>query len=104
MKALHTAALALAAGWLLLNPPLGGGKAPLDQWTVYHPVSSKSTTFPSKAACLAGMDALRHPTLPSEPYARPTRGSSRGPVSITLFAFRPTTRASKNKAIWSHVT
>ena len=42
---LHTAALAIAAGWLLLNPPLGDGKAPLNQWTVYHPVSSKSTTF-----------------------------------------------------------
>jgi hypothetical protein len=68
----HTAALALAAGWLLLNPPLGDGKAPLDQWTIYHPVSSKSTTFESKAACLAGMDALRHP--PSEPNARSARG------------------------------
>ena len=67
----HTAALALAAGWLLLNPPLGDGKAPLDQWTIYHPVSSKSTTFESKAACLAGMDALRHP--PSGPNARSAR-------------------------------
>jgi hypothetical protein len=66
MKTLHTAAFALAAGWLLLNPPLGGGKAPLNQWTVYHPVSSKSTTFESKAACLAGMDALRHPPTPSQ--------------------------------------
>src|ERR1700745_3795505 len=74
MKTMRTAALALAAGWLLLNPPPGGGNAPLDQWTVYHPVSSRSTTFPSKDACLAGMDALRHPTPPSEPYARPTRG------------------------------
>jgi hypothetical protein len=45
-----------------LNPPLGDGKAPLDQWTVYHPVSSQNMTFSSKAACLAGMDALRHPT------------------------------------------
>jgi hypothetical protein len=74
MKTMRTAALTLAAGWLLLNPPLGDGKAPLDQWTVYHPVSSRSTTFPSKDACLAGMDALRHPNPPSEPHARSTRG------------------------------
>jgi hypothetical protein len=70
---LHTAALAIAAGWLLLNPPLGDGKAPLNQWTVYHPVSSKSTTFASKAACLAGMDAIRHP--PSQPNAGSARGA-----------------------------
>jgi hypothetical protein len=60
MKTMRTAALTLAAGWLLLNPPLGDGKAPLDQWTVYHPVSSRSTTFPSKDACPAAMDAFRH--------------------------------------------
>src|SRR6202165_4868742 len=98
MKALHTAALALAAGWLLLNPPLGGEKAPLDQWTVYHPVSSKSTTFPSKAACLAGMDALRHPTLPSEPYARPTRGVESRTSFDHLICVPADDRASENKA------
>jgi hypothetical protein len=80
MKTLRTAALALAAGWLLLNPPLGGGKAPLNQWTVYRPKSSKST-FESKTACLAAMDALRHPPLPSEPG----RGSARGVQPTTSF-------------------
>jgi hypothetical protein len=76
---LHTTAFALAAGWLLLNPPLGGGKASLNQWTVYHPVSSRSTTFESKAACLAGMDALLHPPL------EPSAGSRRGVGPTTSF-------------------
>jgi hypothetical protein len=82
MKTLHTAALALAAGWLLLNPPLSGGKAPpLNQWTVYHPKSSRSTTFASKAACLAAMDALRHPP----PLSEPSAGSARGVQPTTSF-------------------
>jgi hypothetical protein len=72
MKLHHHTAVALAAGWLLLNPPLGGGNAPLNQWTVYHPVASKSTTFASKAACLAGLDALRHPPV------QPNAGSAKG--------------------------
>jgi len=59
---------------------LGGGKTPLNQWTVYHPKSSKST-FESKTACLAAMDALRHPPLPSEPG----RGSARGVQPTTSF-------------------
>jgi hypothetical protein len=81
MKTLDTLAVALAAGWLLLNPPLGGAKAPLSQWTVYHPNSSKSTTFASKAACLAAMNALRHPPAPSKPDA----GSARGVQPTTAF-------------------
>src|ERR1700732_4042461 len=61
MKALHTAALALAAGWLLLNLPLGGGKAPLDQWTVYHPVSSKKHDLPIQG-CMPRWDGRTPPS------------------------------------------
>jgi len=82
LTTLHTAALALAAGWLLLKPPLGGGgRAPLNQWTVYHPVSSKNTTFESEAACLAGMDALRHPP----PASQHNSGSAKGVQPTTSF-------------------
>jgi hypothetical protein len=61
---LHHAALALVAGWLLLAPPAGGPTAPLTQWTVY-PQSMRHTTFPSKDACLAEIEALRHLRPPS---------------------------------------
>jgi hypothetical protein len=65
---LHTAPLALAAGWLLLAPSAGAPTAPLTQWTVY-PQSMRHTTFPSKAACLAEIDALRHLRPPSKSLA-----------------------------------
>jgi hypothetical protein len=81
MRTLHTFAIAFAGGWLLLNPPLGDTKAPLNQWTVYHPKSSRSTTFESNPACLAAMDALRHPPSPSDPNA----GSAKGVQPTTSF-------------------
>ena len=68
MKPLHTAALALVAGWLLLAPSADGPTAPLTQWTVY-PRSMRHTTFPSRALCLAEIDALRHPRPPSKSLA-----------------------------------
>jgi len=68
MKLRHTVALALVAGWLLLAPSADGPTAPLTRWTVY-PQSMRHTTFPSKAACLAEIGALRHLRPPPKSLA-----------------------------------